>query len=163
MRAQVFAELESEACAAEGLPSPPADIFAMDGEEAAAQLQDDPMQLTWHPAHLGAAALPVMDFSHDWAPIVTPAQRRSLDEAAAAARARSGAAAGASGRDAAAEVAGLEGALRQGLWISNNDDDHDGGGEEAPRSPMSSGSYGDMPVALAEQVRVLRADVFSCQ
>ena len=140
---QVFAELESEACAAEGLPSPPPDIFPMDGEDAAGH--DDPMQMTWNPAHLGSATLP-MDFSHDWAPIVTPAQRRSLDEAAAA-RARSGAAASTSGSDVdAAAVVGLEGALRTGLTLRARGD------EEGPRSPMSSGSYGEMPVALAEQV-----------
>ena len=143
---------------AEGVPVPEqplsGDMFAMDGSKSAAAA--GPLQMTWNPLLAGVGeegysggdySLPsgAMDFSHDWAPIVTPAptQRRSWEST------RSGGTPtrpSTSGNSEASRVDALGHALQQGLGL--------GGSREGSLSGASSlsGSYGDMPVALAEQV-----------
>jgi hypothetical protein len=136
LASQVFSELEAEAYAAEGA-SAPREIFMMDGIPSAGFPDEDTLSTAGHgppqqpPAWSAATAAaasqaevfsyaPGMDFTHAWAPIVTPA-RRSLDGPAA--------------RDA-------------------GDGSDDLGDDLAERLHVHRpGSYGEMPTALAEQVR----------
>lgn len=102
--------------------------------------------MTWNPlAVYGDCGLPsgALDFSHDWAPIVTPARRRSMEAAA-----RSGSAAqqrppSSSSGSEAERVNALGHALHHGLGF-------EGQGEGS----QLSWSYSDVPVALAEQVQL---------
>ena len=156
---QVFSELEAEAYAAHGAAVPQREVFMMDGipsgaastahpeddEDTASALPQHP----WYPPAMGqqqsdhAGDLSHMDFSRAWAPIVTPA-RRSLDTQAATNRRVA--------RQAAPSVTPLCGseadpcedvaeALSRELQARLNTGELHG-----------AGSYGDMPIALAEQV-----------
>jgi hypothetical protein len=126
----------------------------MDGEDSA--VAEGALQMTWNPlAEYGDCGLPsgAMDFSHDWAPIVTPARRRSME-----AGARSGTAvqqqqrppsSSSSAASEAERVEALGHALQRGLGFAGQAGQEEGG----PGSPLSW-SYSEVPVALAEQVRL---------
>ena len=143
---QVFTELEAEAYASTGAAFPHRDVFMMDGIPSGAASSAHPdddesfSALPQHPWGLSGQqpdAPSQMDFSRAWAPIVTPA-RRSLDSRAATNRRVEREAEGSEGGD---EIGGVAEALSREL-------------EHRLRTGELHGadSYGDMPIALAEQV-----------
>ncbi len=114
-----------------------------DDEDTASALPQHP----WYPPGMGqqqsdfATDLSHMDFSRAWAPIVTPA-RRSLDTLAATNRRVAREAATASECDSEVDPCeDVAEALSRELHARLNTGELHG-----------AGSYGDMPIALAEQV-----------
>lgn len=150
----MFSELEAEAYAADGgaAASQRGEVFTIDGipssaasvaspeedEAAVSALPQQPWAVWGLPTSSHQADLAVqMDFSRAWAPIVTPA-RRSLDGVAATNRRVAQAASESCGEGGNADVAeALSRALEERLRLGEL---------------QSAGSFGDMPIALAEQV-----------
>ena len=146
---QVFSELEAEAYASHGAALPHRDVFMMDGIPSGAASMSHPddddsfSALPQHPWGLSgqqSEAPSQMDFSRAWAPIVTPA-RRSLDTQAATNSRVAREVDNASGSEGGDDFGGVAEALSRELEQRLHAGELHG-----------AGSYGDMPIALAEQV-----------